>query len=151
MNQLLRRPWRQDREAVSAAFSKWARVSMFENTAEGEAGLQAAQEEIERSLLELETNREQLSKMMTGLDDKSAAIARQEKQLLQAKEELQSDAKTLAEQRRAVEGEKARLESERTASVRDLEERRLELESQSKALDERTKASQTDLERERML
>ena len=43
LRNLLGRPWRQDQEAVSAAFSKWVRVTMFENAQEEKSGLENAQ------------------------------------------------------------------------------------------------------------
>ena len=53
MVNLLSRPWRQDQEAVSAAFSKWVRVTMFENGAESETSIQVAREEIQKSFEKL--------------------------------------------------------------------------------------------------
>lgn len=124
MSNLLSRPWRQDREAVSAAFSKWVRVTMFENAAEEEAGLRAAQSELDGTLSALETNREDLNNMMIGLDRRSVEISEKELELEVAKGKVDDDAKALAEERQNIEEQKALVDDRRNESLRELEERK---------------------------
>ena len=97
---------------------------MFENAAEEEAGLRAAQSELDGTLSALETNREDLNNMMIGLDRRSVEISEKELELEVAKGKVDDDAKALAEERQNIEEQKALVDDRRNESLRELEERK---------------------------
>jgi len=113
MKNILGRPWRQEREAVSAAFSKWVRVTMFEHIEEEQSGLEAAQEAVKNSLHELGLNRESLKKMLSDLDARSNEVSILERDVDKSKKQLKTEEKSLGEQRNFVEHEKGKLREER--------------------------------------
>merc|ERR1712032_480892 len=80
LSNILKRPWREDREIVSAVFSKWVRVTMFNNNenvmkiqqnecSQVEKELENTCKNLERQRKELSVKSNDIEKMRIKLDE----------------------------------------------------------------------------------
>jgi len=118
----LRRPWRQERESVSAAFSKWVRTTMFEITEEGDSHARVQLLDMERQVQRLqdECDRARQEREQSEVEGKQA-IERERN----GKRELQSQLRDYRDKEQELYEDIQRISQERDKL------RRASLESQN--------------------
>jgi chromosome segregation ATPase len=129
LSSVLGKRWREDQEAVSAAFSKWVMFTMFDEALknkESAESLRSEQRELDKSRKDLESRRQELSTLERKVENASGDLQIQIEQIKRAETRLkaaeaefvqrnQYSELEIASARAALEKERAELEKERTS------------------------------------
>ena len=156
---LMSKPWRQDLEASSAAFSKWVSATMFEHAPSNKVKLgnvdcqevRAAKHEVELALKQLEGRRSELTTKEQVLQIRANKISKNEERLRVSKRELENQAEALALQSKTIEQQTRTIEERSKASLRDMTERTNVMEEQNRLAKEHLEIRSKALEQQAYL
>ncbi len=150
LSRIMNKPWREDQEAMIAAFSKWVMFTMFDDAVKQKdtaESLRAEKSELVTAWNELERRKQELSVLERKVDSESNELQIQKEQIKQAESRLKAGEaeflkrKQLLEQeiasvRIAIGNEHAELEKERASlaeSSRLLAAQKVELEGMERS------------------
>ena len=146
IQRVLQKSWREDKEAVSAAFSKWVRVTMLHDDQQQALSFQAKESEISRIIKGLDKDREEIESIRLQLEKREMLLAENEKKVEDKYEDIGQQAKVLDQSKEKLASDFSRFEEEKVALLRDQSKRIFELNKERELL-EKDRATLTQLDK----
>ena len=146
MKRVLQKSWRDDKEAVSAAFSKWVRMTMLHDDHQEALSYQAKKSEISRIVEGLNKDREEIDRLRLFLQQRERLLAENEKKVDEKCKDIEQQAEVLDHSKKTLACDISRFEDEKEALLREQSKKIIEINKERELL-EKDRATLTQLDK----